>query len=411
VQAVTGDRAVVITGVGALCALGDRTEEIFAALCDGRVPFAPPTLAPAAAVPGHLAAEVRGFAPEKYLRPGNVRPLDRIGRLALVGVELALADSGWTLDAREAHDVGLVLGTMFCGMHTIGEFDRRALQAGPEYASPMDFSNTVLNAAAGQVAIWQRLRGINSTIAGGAASGVLALGYAAGLIRTGRADVLVAGGAEELSLESLVGFSRAGRLAVAVDGAPGRAVPFDADSTGGVLGEGAAFLVLEAEASALARGARVIGRVLGSATTFDPAAGTKGPADGATLARAIARALHNGGVAAGTIGAVAASAAGSPRLDRAEAQAIETSVGRDVPVMAIKAMTGETLGAAGALQAIAALESMRGGRLPGIAGFVRPQPEVHLDLASATRPLDASRALVTAVAPEGNCAALVIATT
>jgi len=395
---MSASRHVVITGMGAICALGDRCDGIFAALCDGVRPFGPPTEIPADTAPGHVVAEVREFAPERYLRPGNVRPLDRTGRLALVGVELALADAGWTLERRKSDTVGLVVGTMLSGAHTIGEFDRRALRAGPEYASALDFSNTVLNAPAGQVAIWQHLRGINSTIAAGAASGVQALGYALQLVRTGRADVLVAGGVEDVSFESVLGFSRAGRLASPGDGGPCDGVPFDAARTGALLGEGAAFLVLEAEETAAARGARTIGRVSGAANGFDPGA----------LAATIGRALRDADTPAGGIGAVSASAHGSPDLDRREAAAIEVALGTAVPVTAIKAMTGETLGASGALQTIAALEAMRTGRLPGIAGLATPDSSVRIDISAATRPLDATRALITALTPEGNCAALVV---
>ena len=398
-------RGVVVTGAGVICPLGDRPDAVFDALCAGRTAFGPPTVFDAAALPGRVVAEVPGFAPEKYVRPGNIRPLDRTGRLALVGVELALADAGWSLEARTENLVGLILGTMFCSVRTIGEFDRRGLQAGPEYVSPMDFSNTVLNAAAGQVAIWQRLRGVNSTVAAGAASGAQALGYATELIRTGRADVLVAGGAEELCFESSLGFARAHRLATPADG-PGCAVPFDARRTGTVLGEGASFLVLEAEDVARARGARILGRISGWANGYDPAALAPAGKESPALARTIERALRD--AATPGVGAVSASANGIADLDRREAAAIASVVGERTPVTAVKSMTGEALGASGALQAIAALHAMRSGRLPGIAGLAAPDPAVRIDIAGATRPIEASRALVTAATPEGNCAALVL---
>ena len=404
---MTPSRRVVITGIGAICALGDQRAQLFAALCDGQRPFSAPTVFPADAVPGYLAAEVPAFAPERYLRPGNIRQLDRTGRLALVGVELALADSGWSLDLRKTETIGLVLGTMFSGVHTIGEFDRRAQQAGPEYASALEFSNTVLNAAAGQVAIWQQLRGINTTIAAGAASGLQALGYAAQLVRTGRADVLVAGGAEEMSFETFLGFQRGGRLAG--PDRPGAAgVPFDAGRCGAVLGEAGAFLVLEAEDVAVARGARILGRMLGSANGFDAGVATGGAQDGHPLAATITRALGDSGIDARAIGVVSASAHGSPVLDGREAAGIAEAIGSRTPVTAIKAMTGETLGASGPLQTIAIVESMREGRLPGIAGLTAPDPAIRLDLTAGTRPLQASHALVTALTPEGNCAALVL---
>ena len=404
----TSRRNVVVTGMGVVCPLGDRPDTVFEAMCQGRTAFGSPTVFDAAALPGHVSAEIPEFAPEKYVRAGNIRPLDRTVRLALVGVELALADAGWTLEARKASLVGLVVGTMFCSVRTIGEFDRRGLQAGPAYVSPMDFSNTVLNAAAGQVAIWHHLRGVNSTVAAGAASGVQAIGYATELIRTGRADVLVAGGAEELCFESSLGFERAGRLAKPGDGRPGVAVPFDARRSGTVMGEGAAFLVLEAEETAAARGATVLGRIIGCATRFDPEALTGGPHAGTALARAIETALRDGNI--DTVGGVSSSASGSRVLDAREAAAIEKTVGTNVPVTAIKSMTGEALGASGALQAIVALSALRAGRLPGIAGLASMDPAIHVDAAPEARPLRAPNALVTALTPEGNCAALVFAT-
>ena len=405
----TSRRGVVITGMGVVCPLGDRPAAVFDAMCEGRTAFAPPTIFDAASMPGHVAAEIPQFAPETYVRPGNIRPLDRTGRLALVGVELALADSGWSLEARRESLVGLVVGTMFCSVRTIGEFDRRGLQAGPAYVSPMDFSNTVLNAAAGQVAIWHHLRGVNSTVAAGAASGVQAIGYATELIRTGRADVLVAGGAEELCFESSLGFERAGRLAKPIDGQPGIAVPFDARRTGTVMGEGAAFLVLEAEETAAARGATVIGRIVGCATRFDPEALSGGRHAGTALARAIETALRDGNI--DHVGGVSSSASGNRELDVREAAAIEATVGTKIPVTAIKSMTGEALGASGALQAITAMSALRAGRLPGVAGLGTIDPAIHIDASAGTRPLRAGTALVTAHTPEGNCAALVLSTT
>src|SRR6185436_16931218 len=125
-------------------------------------------------------------------------------------------------ERRVEREVGLVLGTMYCSVHTISEFDRRCLQHRPSHASPMDFANSVINAAAGQPAISHRMRGVNSTVSAGEASGLLAIASAADLIRGGRAAALLAGGAEELCYESYLAFHRAGRLA----GPGGHPVPF-----------------------------------------------------------------------------------------------------------------------------------------------------------------------------------------
>jgi len=402
-------RQVVITGVGVISPLGDRADAVFQRACDGRPPFAPPTVFDRAAMPGYLFAEVPEFAAEKYVRPGNIRPLDRTGRLALVGAELALADSGWDADARATQDIGLILGTMFCSVRTIGEFDRRGLQAGPQFVSPMDFSNTVLNAAAGQVAIWQRLRGVNSTVAAGAASGAQALVYAAELIRNGRADVLVAGGAEEICFESALGFARAGRLARPDGDTPGRGVPFDARRTGAILGEGAAFAVLEAEEIAAARGAQIAGRLRGWANGYDPDALVSSVHESDVFAKTIEHALRDADVP--RVDVVSSSASGHPILDLREAFAIAAAAGAETPVTAIKSVTGESLGASGALQAVIALYAMRCRRLPGISGLSSVDPLVRLNIDASTRPLAAERALITATSHEGHAVALVLSLT
>jgi len=405
----TDRRSVVVTGRGAICAMGDRPAGIFDALCEGRAPFAAPTLFAPDLTPGIEVAEVPRFAADTYVQGGNIRPLDRTGRLALVGVELALADSGWSADRQTDHVLGLVLGTMFCSVKTIGEFDRRALQAGPGYVSPMDFSNTVLNAAAGQVAIWQKLRGVNSTIATGSTSGLHAIGYGAQLIQRGRADALLAGGAEEICYESCYGFYRAGRLASVNGEAKPRVAPFDAHRNGTLMGEGAAFLVLESEESARARHATVLARVLGFGSSYDPDARDSPTAPAGALAAAIRRAIADAGVTPEQIGAVVSSASGSPRLDAREAAGIASVVGPSVPVTAIKSMTGEALGASGALQALTAIEALRSGTLPGVAGLTQLDPAISLNVTAGTRAVSATHALVTAVTPEGNCCAVVLA--
>ena len=399
--------AVVITGMGLVSALGDRPSALHEALLGGRTAFGPSALI-AEQAGSYRVAEIRDFAPRTYLGPRNLRPLDRTGQLAAAAAELALADSGWTIEARDARDVGLALGTTFCSVRTIGEFDRRAMRDGPEYASPIDFSNTVINAAAGQVAIWHHLRGVNSTISTGTASGLHALGYAAQMIRAGRATTLLAGGVEELCFESFLGFVRAGLVAAPGEGAVPR--PFDTARDGCLLGEGAAFLVLESEDTARARGARVVGRIEGYGSGYDSRQATAHSEGENALAASIVRALGPSGPEG--LAAVMSSASGHITLDAREAAGILEALGTraaEVPVSTIKGHLGETQGAGGALATVVMLESLRTRRLPPIAGLEHPDPRVGLDLViGRPRAIAASRALVTAVSREGNACALVI---
>lgn len=404
-------QSVVITGAGLICALGDSPARLHEALAAGQDGFAPVSLFSTEGMGCRHAAEVRGFSAKTYLGNRNLRPLDRTGQLAAVAAELALADSGWSMEMRKAHDVGLVLGTMFCSVKTIAEFDRRALKEGPEYASPLDFANTVISAAAGQVAIWHQLRGVNSTVAAGAASGLQAIGTAAQLIRSGRAGAILAGGADELCFESYYGFLRAGVLCGSGADGPEFPVPFDARRNGFAAGEGAAFVMLEDEEAAAARGARVLGRVVGFGCGYDARRGL-GNGGRDAIADAVRTAMREARVSAAQIDCVSASANGSPIQDAREARALRAILGgraREVPVTAIKSMTGETLGASGAIQAVAMLEARRQGALPPIARLETSEEDFGLDLLrSAPRALEPRHALITAVAREGNCSVLVL---
>src|SRR5581483_10916027 len=229
---------VVITGSGVVSGVAQSTDSLHRAVSESRVG---PTGTRAVVDPAML---------DRAFGNRNTRPLDRLGRLTAAAVGQALAESGWNVERLRTHDVGLVVGTMLSGVGAVTEFDRRSITAGPHRVSPLDFPNTVLNATAGQTAIWFGLRGVNATIAAGEASGLAALIYAADLIRWGRADALVAGGADELGGASLSVFESAGTARHAS------------------VGEAAAFVTLESSALAARRGVRPIGEVAGVATAF-----------------------------------------------------------------------------------------------------------------------------------------------
>jgi 3-oxoacyl-[acyl-carrier-protein] synthase II len=378
---------VVVTGIGLVSPLGDSPEALHDALCRGESGLAPVEGIETGDVSPPPVGQVRGFEPAAYLGRGNFRPLDRTGRMATAAASLALAAGGEGRpapeDPRQAvppreREIGLVLGTMFGSVRTIAEFDRRALTAGPQYVKPFDFANSVINAAAGQVAIWHDLRGVNETMSGGTVAGLQALGHAADLVAAGAADMLLAGGADELSFEAIVGFARCGLLAGSngdrSSGAsrPGHPVPYDARRNGFSPSEGAALVMMEREESAAARGATVLGRVLGHGAAFDPSRGRDEEAGAGAVARAVEAALAAAGLAPEDVACLSAGGSGSVALDRREAAGVARALGRraeSLPVTAVKSMLGEALGASGAFQAVTLLSAFRSGRLPGVAGL------------------------------------------
>jgi len=375
-MALENRRRVVITGAGCLSCLADSPGGLHAALVAGHSGLKAIELFSTDAIGCHQAGEIRPFDAQAYLPDRNLRPIDRTSRLLLVAAGKALAASGRPLEVAERDDgeIGLVLGTTFCSLRTIAEFDRRNLQLGPSYASPLDFANSVINAAAGQAAIWFGLRGLNSTISAGAASGLAAVGYATDQIRGGRANALLAGGAEELCFESFFGHYQAGRLC----GSAGNRneekgevpIPFDARRNGFALAEGAALMMLEDAAAAAERGAPVLAEVLGHGSGFDPL-GTPESAARA-VARAIRLALEEAGLGPLDVDALSAGANGSVDADRWEAAGVAAALGARaeiLPVTAVKSMLGEALGASGGLQLVALLGTLEDGVLPGILGL------------------------------------------
>jgi 3-oxoacyl-(acyl-carrier-protein) synthase len=271
----------------------------------------------------------------------------------------------------------------------------------------MDFANSVINAAAGQAAIWHDLRGVNSTLSGGEASGLMAIAYAADLIRSGRADALLAGGVEELCFESFVGCFRAGRLCGAANGAGGEyPIPFDARRNGFALAEGAALLLLEDAESAAARGAPVLAELRGHGAAFE--GGREEP--GAAVARAIGSALADARLAPEQIDFASLSANGSVAGDRAEALGVAAAFGArsaELPVAAVKGLLGEALGASGALQAVALLGTFGDGVLPGIPALERTDDGFPLGgLATASRRVPAALGLANARGWDGHCSAV-----
>ena len=221
--------------MGVISSLGNSSAELHSALCKGDTGLHKIEGEAFHGFQCRQGGHLLSFQPETFLQGKPLRSLDRTGRMVAAAATLALANSGWSRETLSQRDVGLVLGTMFGSVHTISEFDRRALVEGPAYASPLDFANTVINAAAGQAAIWHNLRGINSTIACGAASGLAALSYAADLIRYREHTAILAGGADEFCFESFCGFERAGLLCK-TNGHDALPVPFAAARSGFALG-------------------------------------------------------------------------------------------------------------------------------------------------------------------------------
>lgn len=403
-------KRVAITGAGVISSLASSATELHAALCEQRSGFRSIEEYVQQGFELRRGGNVESFEAERYLQGRSLRPLDRTGRLVAAAAALALENSGLDQEALANQEVGLVLGTMFSSMHTIGQFDRQALVEGPSYASPLDFANTVINSAAGQTAIWHKLRGINSTISSGGTSGLMALGYAVDLISYGTQNAILVGGADEFCFESFCGLERAGLLKHR-DAEEDCSVPFDARRNGFALSEASALLMLEEWESALARGANILAEVRGHANAYDARYQTQSNGADAVV-RAMRGALAEGELFAPEVDFISASANGSSLADKNEAFAIKAVFNGQaprIPIVAIKSMIGETLGASGVVQTIDAIETLRTGALPGIAGLDNVDSELPaLDFCRETRGLRVRSSLINSVGFDGQACSLLI---
>jgi 3-oxoacyl-[acyl-carrier-protein] synthase II len=395
------NRRAVISGMGLLCPLGESPDALYDSLRDGNL------LVPR----GDLAARpLAPDAPDRYLGGRNTYSLDRPARLLAASAGLALADSGWSQQDLQREDVALFVGTMFSSAASISRFDCQALREGPAYASPIDFANTVINAPAGQAAIWHGLRGVNTTIATGASSGLQAIGSAAEAIREGRASCALAGGVEELSREAIRAFAEAGMLCES--GRPPR--PFDPESGGVALAESAALLVVEDASAARRRGARVLAEIRGHAQAFDASRRRDEERSVQTIIRSMGMAMEQAGVSPREIQVVCVSANGWVPLDRHEALALkavfDTRAGIPL-VSAVKSNLSEPLGAGGPLQCMAMIQGLRNREIPAMVDLRSFPDKVVSFVPHAELPRDGvPTCLVNSLSHDGHSCALVLTT-
>lgn len=389
----TDSNRVVVTGAGVISPIGASLDEFAEALWDGAS-----GVVPSQRFPGSSIAEFTDFNATPWLGNKGVRVLDRGTRFLCVAAQMALSTTCLLQDAAGDGDadLGLVCGTMFGGVHSIAAFDWSGLTEGPSLVSPMDFPNTVINAPAGQAAIKHKLRGVNSTICAGLASGLYAIQYAAEFLRFGRARYLMAGGMEEVCDEAALGFNKLG-----IASETGTVRPFGVDRNGTATGEGSALWMLETEETARARGLKPWFEVCGFGSAQDPRY------DGA--AAAITQALQESGIGPDDIGCIIAGANGSLAGDAIEARALHNVFGKrleTIPVSAPKAAIGEAMGASGAFCSVAAGLALQRQEAPPTAGFTGT--DLGLRLSSRPQPFQGEYALIDAFSCDGNNAALVI---
>jgi 3-oxoacyl-[acyl-carrier-protein] synthase II len=372
----TVKRRVVITGIGAITPLGVGARTLHERWLAGN-----------SGIEDGLG-RCRDFDPTEVMSVKDARRSDRFAQLAIGACAEAIADAGWDHGLPVDQDsVGCVIGTGVGGMESFEGSHDVLRDRGPGRVPPLAIPLLMGNAASGLLAMRHGLRGPVFGVMSACASGTHAIGTAVRAIQAGDADAMITGGAEA----TLTPLAKAAFAAMDATSPTGISRPFDARRDGFVMGEGAGVLVLEAAEVAQARGARVLGEVLGYAATDDAHHLTAPDPEGSAAATAITRALADAGIGAAELDYVNAHGTSTQLNDRSETMALKRALNGHaarVPVSSTKSAVGHLLGAAGAVEAIATVLALRDGIAPPTLGYEQPDDGLDLDyVPDGPRPL------------------------
>jgi len=366
-------RRAVITGLGVVSPAGNDLDTFFGSLLAGKSFLRDIDRFDASRYPAHSAGLVDGLDPDGKFSKRLVKKLDRFSHMALVATDSALNDAKLKLDKEDKERIGIIIGNALGGWEFAETELRDLYEGGLRDVSPYQATAWFPAAPQGQVSIHYGITGFAKTIISDIASSLLALGYAARAIATGKADVVIAGGTEApVSPYALLCCNSSGEMSE-----NGNYRPFDKHRDGYVVGEGAAILIVESLERAEARGARIYAEITGFGHTSDGVDPKYPDPEGKGLARAMRRALSASGIEAGEVGCLMPAGLGGKVFDSSEARALRDVYGdglnSGLAIGIPKALYGNLLGASGAMDAVVACLSMDRGVMPTSTGCTEPE--------------------------------------
>lgn len=377
------DERIVVTGMGAVTAVGGTAAETWESLIAGQSGVKTISIFDPGRLSVRIAAEVSDWKPEDYMPRKDARRMDRYSQFAIVASREAAANAGYDTGFGGSDRVGVMIGTGIGGIATTQEQFRILDSRGPDRVSPFAVPMMLPNMGSGQVSIALQARGPNLAPMSACSSAADALGLAAETIRRHEADVMVVGGAEAPLCEMAVaGFASARALSARNDDPESASRPFDAERDGFVMGEGAAVMVLERAEHAVGRGAEILAELCGYASVGDAYHITQPAEGGDGGVRAMSLALERSGTMPSDVDYINAHGTSTPLNDKFETMAIKSVFGEaayGLSVSSTKSMTGHLLGAAGAVEALATVEAIRTGVIPPTINLQNPDPDCDLD--------------------------------
>jgi nodulation protein E len=369
------ERRVVVTGVGVISSLGRNRREFWDSLRDGHSGIRLIVSVPAAQLRFPMAAEVRGYDPEDYFPGRHAHNMDRFAQFAVIAAREAMEDSRIDLKTIDRTRAAVITGSCVGGQTSEDRQFQELYTRKKERLHPLTVPWVMANAATSHITIGLGLQGPSYTISTACSSASHAVGQAFWTVRHGMADLAITGGAEApFSLGHLKAWEALRALA------PDTCRPFSKDRRGTILGEGAAMMLIEPLDAAIARGAEIYAEIAGFGMSADAVHLTHPSPDGAALA--IRNALQDGGLHPEQIEYINAHGSGTILNDPAETRCIRSVFGSHaerILVSSTKSMHGHTLGAAGAMEAVATMLALQQGIAPPTANYTQPDPECDLD--------------------------------
>lgn len=403
------DAKVVVTGMGVVSPAGNDLNTAWQTLCAGRSCIRPITRFDAE----HLTSRIAGMAEDVVPEGMGIKEVRRQSRYTLFALEAsdqAWRQSGLDIARENPYRCGVLIGAGIGGIDSIYENSVKNHNEGPRRVSPFVMPQGLINMAPGMVGIRLGLKGANRALVTACASGTQCLGAAADLIKLGKADVMVAGGVEApVILFGMAAFCSMRALSTRNEDPEHASRPFDAGRDGFVMGEGAGIMVLESEEHAKARGAEILAELAGMGETCDAYHVTAPLPDGAGAAEAMRAALRQAGMNPEEIHYYNAHGTSTKLNDASEAKSLKLVFGEDMPpVSSTKSMIGHLLGAAGAVEAITCVQTLREGIITPNINYETPDPECAVNLvANEARESRVNAAMSTSLGFGGHNAAII----
>ena len=376
-------KRVVITGMGAITPLGNNLADYWTGLINGKSGIGLITHFDACRHACRIAGEVRGFDPHDYVDRKEAKRMDRFAQFAVAASLQALQDSRLVIDALNADDIGVLIGTGVGGIKVLEDQQEIYLTKGPSRCSPFMIPMMIANMAAGLTAIHTGAKGPSNCTVTACAAGSNAIGDAFRLVQRGLAKGMICGGTEAaVTPLGLAGFASAKALSTRNDDPTRASRPFDKDRDGFVMGEGAGILIIEELETALARGARIYAEMIGYGLTCDAYHMTAPVPDGRGATRAIELAIKDAGLTPAEISYINAHGTSTAANDPTETKAIKKALGESayqIPVSSTKSMTGHLLGGSGGIEAVATVMAIANDRIPPTLNLDNPDPDCDLD--------------------------------